>query len=500
MRPRLSPSVASLALMLALSSCGGGGGGGSPGPVNASASATPATGVDTLPAAAPELLFEQAAALAQGQPFELPAPPQEQGTSTQAVEFAMAAPLSRVLALDGAPLNGPRAVLAVAATGTAPAYFTPPQLRQAYGLDSVAAASPADLGADAGARLGAGQTVYVIVATHDPATLSMLNASASQFGLPGCSATSISYTSALPLAPASTTGCSFAVVGATSGGGFGPVSASVDRRWAVEEQLDVQMVHAMAPLARIVVVVSPTAYGSDLAGAIQLASRMGPGTVSMSFGAPDSSGWALYDGVFGGEGMLFVAAAGDSGFNGGTVSWPAAHPNVLAAGGTSLKLVDGVRTETAWSSAGGAASAWRDAPAYQAGYSMTRPARRQVPDVSADADPATAMMVYADAGTGPSWYLVGGTSAVAPLWAGLLADANARRQLAGKAVLAGTAVHTALYQSIARFSMSYGAGFDDVTSGSNGDCFTCSARPGYDLATGLGTPRAGSLLQSLATY
>lgn len=505
MRTRLSPLAGSLALAFTLASCGGGGASTATEAASQDASAdaqgmSVTASASDLPAAAPTLLFQQAAALAQGQVMSLPAPPAEVVASGAAADFALAHPLHRLRAIDEDADGQRTGFSSFAGTSTGVSYFSPPQLRAAYGLAAVPAAPTSSLSAAQKAQLGAGQTVYVVVATHDPATLSQLNVAAAQYGLPGCSSTAISYTAALPLAAASTSGCSFSVVGATAGGGFGPISGSVDSSWAVEEQLDVQMAHAMAPLARLVVVVAPTAYGSDLAGAIRLANRMGPGTVNMSFGAPDSSSWGSYDSVLSGSGMVYVAATGDSGYNGGKVEWPSANPNVLAAGGTTLKVVGGLRSESAWSLGGGATSAWRSAPAYQSGYSMTAPARRQVPDVSADADPASAMVIYANAGSGPGWYLVGGTSAAAPLWSGLMATVNAQRKAAGRAVLSLSAPHTALYQSIGRFSVSYTSDLYDVVSGSNGSCATCSAAAGYDLATGLGSPKAAALLPALVNF
>ena len=122
---------------------------------------------------------------------------------------------------------------------------------------------------------------------------------------------------------------------------------------------------------------------------------------------------------------------------------------------------------------------------------MNATTKRGIPDVSYDADPNTGFSVYDsvpyDGLTG--WMQVGGTSAGAPQWAGIIAVANQGRKAAGKSVLAGYASNT--YKADGAL---YGltSGLADITTGSNGICgATCSAKVGYDLVTGLGSPRAG---------
>jgi hypothetical protein len=111
--------------------------------------------------------------------------------------------------------------------------------------------------------------------------------------------------------------------------------------------------------------------------------------------------------------------------------------------------------------------------------------------VSFDGDPATGFAVYDSvAYAGQSgWFQMGGTSAGAPQWSGIVAVANQLRKAAGKTVLAAYTskgvfqAHTAIYSAV--------SGLFDVTSGTNGTCGGCTARAGYDFVTGRGSPRPG---------
>lgn len=122
---------------------------------------------------------------------------------------------------------------------------------------------------------------------------------------------------------------------------------------------------------------------------------------------------------------------------------------------------------------------------------------RAVGDVSMDADPYTGVYVAFTSPTArqTSWYVFGGTSLATPMWAAAATVANATRVANAYASL--SAPHALLYGTLA--SGSYLADFNDVTIGSNGTCASCYASPSYDTPTGLGTPKAGSLLTYLGT-
>lgn len=154
-----------------------------------------------------------------------------------------------------------------------------------------------------------------------------------RFGLPACTNRVIASTASLPLAKPAAAACEFSQVYSTAAGGMSASAPAYDAGWATEIALDVQWAHAIAPLARIVLIEAPDATINSLLGGIKLANAMGPGVVSMSFGATEGSYTASVDAAFTGAGMSYLAATGDSG---AAVSWPAVSPNVLAISGTSL--------------------------------------------------------------------------------------------------------------------------------------------------------------------
>lgn len=262
-----------------------------------------------------------------------------------------------------------------------------------------------------------------------------------------------------------------------------------------EVTLDVEIAGALAPAARIAVYFAPNSEAGfvDAVSAALHDSARNPSVISISWGAPESA-WsqqtltALNDALQSAValGVTVCAASGDSGSSDGVgdgadhVDFPASSPYALGCGGTRVTAASGrIVRETVWSSgnegaSGGGVSTTFALPAWQKGLSIVRSdgsasalTQRGVPDVSADADPATGYVVHIDGAD----TVVGGTSAVAPLWAALIARINAAR---GKPV---GFVNASLYAQP--------GAFNDVTSGNNGDY---SAAPGWDACTGLGTP------------
>ncbi len=236
------------------------------------------------------------------------------------------------------------------------------------------------------------------------------------------------------------------------------------------------------------------------------------------------------------QGQTLVAASGDNGsedcdalaLSGGgppntslAVDDPASQPFMTGVGGTTLSALGPRPSEQVWNnrgnllvaltgiqpgaSGGGLSSLW-GMPSYQssaapwlhAGKSQSR----EVPDVSADADPASGYVVYwngsgTQVGQPAGWQGIGGTSGGAPLWAALLALINASASCQGNRV--GFA-NPALYSAA---SAAYGGDFNDITAGNNDFTGTgggqYGAGAGYDLATGLGTPFASSLQSTFCT-
>jgi subtilase family serine protease len=252
-----------------------------------------------------------------------------------------------------------------------------------------------------------------------------------------------------------------------------PGTNTFDQGWALEEALDIQWAHAIAPNARILLVEAKSPSFADLIGAINYAtSRQDVVAVSMSWGGSEFNGQQTYDSLFtSNHGIVFFASSGDSGAG---VMWPSTSSNVAAVGGTTLNLSPNgsVASETAWSGSGGGISAYEKEPSYQLSYGVNGTnGKRAVPDISYDADPNTGFSVYdSTAYSGQiGWFQVGGTSAGAPQWAAIRS-------------LGLSASNDNFYVDAKNQTASY---FRDITSGSNG---AYSASQGYDLVTGLGSP------------
>lgn len=380
------------------------------------------------------------------------------------------------------------------ATTTAVTTYTPAQIRAAYGLPALPA-STSGLTAAQAAQLGAGQTIYIVNAKHNPNVAAELAAFNSKFALPTCTTRTLAAGASVPLAAASKTSCELVVAYSTTAGAITSTAPAYDSGWATEIALDVQWAHAIAPLARLVLIEAPDPGVGSLSKAVALANKMGPGVVSMSFGAAEGSWTASYDSVFSGAGMSYLAATGD---NGAAVSWPSVSSKVVAVGGTTLTYSGtGSRSETTWTGTGGGTSAYVALPSYQSG-TIGGYARRAVADVAFNANPNSGQYVatIAPGSTTVRWISAGGTSLSTPQWAGLLAVANALRVAAGKTVLGQP--HAAIYQQIGAVPAQYSTAFKDVTTGSHGTCATCTAKTGYDAPTGWGTPNASAMLTSLS--
>lgn len=311
---------------------------------------------------------------------------------------------------------------------------------------------------------GAGQTIAIVTAYDAPNAAADLGVFSRTYGLPAASLRKVNQ----------------------SGGTKYP---AVNAGWALEAALDLQWAHAVAPDAALLLVeASSSALSNLLAGVKWAAAQPGVTVVSGSFGVPEYSRQGEMDAICKLTTGACVFASGDRG-NPGT--YPATNPWALGVGGTTLRLDAAglVTSETAWSGSGGGVSLYAPKPAYQSG--VTTATRRTSPDVSYAADPATGFPVYSStAYDGQSgWFQMGGTSAGAPQWAGVLAAANQLRRGLGKGPLAAvtstgaTPLHSGLYGS---------RPVRDIAVGTNGSCgLLCTAGIGYDAVTGLGSPRRG---------
>jgi hypothetical protein len=364
---------------------------------------------------------------------------------------------------------------AVPLVSSGPTGLSPQQITTAYGVNQVRFSGGAVTGD------GSGQTIAIVTAFNDPNIGSDLASFDSHYNITNPSSFSLNV----------------ANLGATT----------TDAGWALETSLDVEWAHAMAPGAKILLVEAASDNFSDLLNAVNYAkAQAGVSDVSMSWGGSEFWGEANYDSTFttpsGHTGVTFVAASGDSGAWGGP-SYPAASPNVLAVGGTTLSLNSSntITSETGWSGSTGGFSgydmswwSYEAAPSYQnptLNASGLNYGIRTTPDVSFNADPNSGVSVFDSVSySGQSgWFQLGGTSAAAPAWAGLVAIADQGLASAGRGVLANTQAQAALYDLPS-------SDFHDATSGSNG----YSASTGYDLVTGLGSPRANLVIPGVLSY
>ncbi len=243
--------------------------------------------------------------------------------------------------------------------------------------------------------------------------------------------------------------------------------------WDTETDLDIQWAHVIAPGATILVCLD----SSDPSVCDQTFVSQGIpfGSNSWGGGGPYHSIWQSAEAA----GITLLASAGD---NGAAVDYPAAEPDGLGVGGTTITPSgSSYGSESAWSGTGGGCDVNDSPPSYQVnmpGLSSTcgGTTERGVPDVAMDADPNSGVNVI----TNGQSQQVGGTSLACPMWAAAL---NVIYQAAGATGFAGPRVY-----SLAEGSL-YHSVFHDVTTGSNG----YSAGPGWDAATGVGTPNIGAL-------
>ena len=193
--------------------------------------------------------------------------------------------------------------------------------------------------------------------------------------------------------------------------------------WETEEALDVELAHALAPYARIILVEAPTA--SDLYAAVDVASRLvaqaGGGEVSMSWGSSEFAGETDFDVHFKTPGVVYFAASGD---DPGTL-YPASSAFVVAVGGTTIArnaTTGNFLGEATWSDGGGGPSAYVPAPRYQNVVGYISGVMRATPDIAADANPYSGVYIYSEIINDPAntgWLVYGGTSAATPIVAAI---------------------------------------------------------------------------------
>jgi subtilase family serine protease len=384
--------------------------------------------------------------------------------------------------------------------GSAP--YTPSEIRTAYGVNRI---QFPDGNSGYVTGNGAGQTIAIVDAYTDPDIAKDLATFDKAFGL-----------SAPP---------SFTVLNENGGTDLSNIALSGSSSWALEESIDVEWSHAIAPAANIVLYEAYSNSFFDLDTADQTAANPATyaalglpaaGVVSDSWYAPEGpdpntqetqseeqyEDATFYGPISAAGNVTVLACTGDI----GTQSWPSVSPYVMAVGGTSLYMKAGpfgtsYTGETGWSiysdpynptgyeGTGGGTSLYEAEPSFQTAYGINDTGGfRATPDVSMDASSSTPLY-FEDSFDFPysppiSAYCYG-TSCATPMWAALLTITNQGRALNGEGPLANA--QEAVYQLSP-------SDFHDVTSGYN---VLATAGPGYDEVTGIGTPIAYKVVEDL---
>jgi autotransporter-associated beta strand protein len=346
---------------------------------------------------------------------------------------------------------------------SSPVGLVPSQIRHAYGIDQVVFGNGTITGD------GTGQTIAIVDAFDDPTITTDLALFDSTLGI---------------AAPPS-----FAKVAQDGSNNYPGTDPS--KQWEVEESLDVEWAHALAPSASILLVEANSANDSDINTAVGTAKNYtGVVVVSMSYGESEFSGETSDDSLYtmpsGHPGVTFVAATGDSGAPG---DYPAFSPNVVAAGGTVLSTDSSgdYLGETGWTHGGGGISQYETQPSYQNGIVTQSSTRRCIPDLAFNAGNAVAIADSFTYGSSTPWVAVEGTSISAPSLSAVMAIADQGLLQLGQGSLDGP--NTSLPEI---YHVQTGD-INDITTGNNG----FAAGPGYDLVTGRGTPIAPLLVHHL---
>jgi subtilase family serine protease len=316
---------------------------------------------------------------------------------------------------------------------------------------------------------GGRRAIAIVDAYDDPNAYADLQFFSGQFGLAAINPTSF----VVVFAPHGGSTPGSCVVGAPT-----PPSAK-GTGWDIEESLDIEWAHAMAPTAMLYLVEAQSNSFSDLNCAVSVASNLvsvaGGGEVSMSWGSAEFPLEVSMDAVFTTPNVVYFASSGDR----PGVSYPSSSTNVISVGGTSLSFDTSghFEKENTWQSTGGGASRFEPRPSYQDGIADIVGPHRGTPDIASDANPYTGVWVFDSVTLGrPTWYIVGGTSVSSPMWAAIV-------NTAGRFAASSQDELTSLYADPQK-------DFTDITRGDCGPYMGDSAVKGWDFCSGLGSPRA----------
>lgn len=332
--------------------------------------------------------------------------------------------------------------------------------------------------------------IALVDAYDNPNAAKGINAFISNFGLPAVQFRKIYANS------------SYGTLGGLTASCNGTPAGNTD--WGLEEDLDIEYAHAMAPDAKILLVEACSnsfndLYYAEAVAGIEVTNR-GGGDISNSWGGDE------YPGQVGSGGdnfffryywnkLVYFASAGDDGWG---AQFPSSSPWVVSAGGTTINRDSSgnFQNESCWSGSGGGVSAyetWQNPPNIEQGmgpwsdyqFPFAGQGARQTPDISFDADPNSGAMVYDSYGYG-GWLQVGGTSLASPALAGIV---NAADNVLSQGANGGSyaAMENNLIYSQLFSHQAYPNNYYDVTTGSNGSGHNAVA--GYDQCTGVGSVR-----------
>ncbi|MGI8412321.1 MAG: S53 family peptidase [Solirubrobacteraceae bacterium] len=339
----------------------------------------------------------------------------------------------------------------LAAAKPQPTYITPQEIHTAYGLPDTGPSR---------------ETIAIVVPYDHPRTDPDLSADARHFGLPDCTRRS---------------GC-FRTLNQQGARAPLPIPDPTGGTWTLEADLGTQVAHAVCHNCSILLVEASSDQGGDLSAAVAAAAHAGAQVIETSFTLPEQNNDPQLAADYSHSGSTVVSAVGDGGYT-QEVNFPSVVPDVVAVGGTQLRLArSGVlSSESAWSMTTSGCSMVFAAPLWQAPFAKRVGClgMRSVADIAAVASPGTLVHAGDIPEAGGPWYEAGGTSLAAPIVAGTLALAGAHDPLPAVQML---------YQR----AQAVPGALRDITTGSDSfDCNTqpiCGASRGFDGPTGLGAP------------
>jgi len=363
-----------------------------------------------------------------------------------------------------------------------------------YGIGTAYSGCVPSAGTTANLAKGGWGAIALVDAYDDPTAAPDLALFSSRWGLPAANFKKVYANKSFGTLEGLTASCSGIPPNGNASG------------WDLEEALDIEWAHAMAPSAQIILVEACSPTNNDLFFAELVAAQevkaAGGGDISNSWSCPElscqtaaeqhTSDNYFYRYYY--DHITYFAAAGDAGSE---VDYPSTSPWVISAGGTTVNRNSSLAfvSESCWAKSGGGTSSvetWLSPPNILAGmgpwtdyqFRIFGSGNRSVPDMSFNADPASGVWVY-DTDEGGGWYIVGGTSVSSPALAGIVNASNNRLGMTPPGGGHYKPYELDLIYAQLLSNTAYKVNFYDVTTGSNGH----AAVVGYDQCTGVGSPR-----------